>query len=195
MSLLVERFSGGAVQAHLDAVARLRATVFRGFPYLYEAEPDYEARYLAHYAASPGSVFVLAFDGDAVVGASTGIPLQDDDAAFRAPFEARGIDPATVFYFGESVLLPAYRGRGLGHAFFDHREAHARAQPGVAWTAFCAVLRAPDDPRRPPDHRDNDAFWLKRGYQPQPDMLCTLDWPGPGGVATSNRLRFWLRRW
>ncbi len=32
-----------------------------------------------------------------------------------------------MFFFDESVLLPAYRGRGLGRpCFFDHREAHAR---------------------------------------------------------------------
>ena len=75
-------FRGDAILPHLAAVASLRQTVFRAFPYLYDGDAEYEQRYLAAYAASADSVFVLAFDGDAVIGASTGIPLAQDGAAF-----------------------------------------------------------------------------------------------------------------
>ena len=54
-------------------------------------------------------------------------------------FVARGIEVARLFYFGESVLLPEYRGQGVGHAFFDHREAQAR---GVGATAANLVKGA-----------------------------------------------------
>ncbi|MFO4986988.1 hypothetical protein RCK87_24905, partial [Salmonella enterica subsp. enterica serovar 1,4,[5],12:i:-] len=81
----VQVVPGDALAARLDAIAALRIAVFRDWPYLYA--------------------------GDDVVGASTGIPLADDDAAFHAPFRAAGIDVDAVFYFGESVLLPAWRGR------------------------------------------------------------------------------------
>lgn len=191
----IEVWRGAAVTPHLPALATLRATVFRDWPYCYEADdPDYEARYLAAYARSPGSVFVLALDGERVVGASTGIPLTDDDAAFQAPFLARGIDPSEVFYFGESVLLPAYRGMGLGHAFFDAREAHARALGGFAWTAFCAVERAEDDPRKPEDYRPLHAFWQARGYTEQPEMRARLEWKEVGGASpVAHAMRFWLK--
>lgn len=172
----VERFSGAQVEPWLDDVARLRITVFRDFPYLYDGDLDYERQYLATYAASPHSVFVLARDGDRVIGAATGIPLADEDEAFQIPFRERGMDVARVFYFGESVLLHAYRGRGIGHRFFDEREAHARALGGFDYTAFAAVDRADDDPRRPPDYRGNDVFWNKRGYVRQPGMTMWLSW-------------------
>jgi GNAT superfamily N-acetyltransferase len=192
--LRVERFSGAAVRPWLAAVAPLRIAVFRDWPYLYDGELAYEAEYLAAYAASPRSVFVLAFDGEAVVGAATGIPLADDGAAFQQPFRERGLDPSTVFYFGESVLLPVYRGRGVGHAFFDHREDHARALGGFTHTAFAAVDRAADDARRPPDHRGNEAFWTKRGYVRQPGMTMHLAWRELGGASDSEKpLTFWLR--
>lgn len=189
------RLPATGADAYLDDVARLRIEVFRAFPYLYQGDAAYEARYLQAYGRSPDSVFVLAIDGDRVVGASTGMPLADEDAAFQRPFHERGLDVERVFYFGESVLLPAWRGRGLGHRFFDEREAHARSLGRFGWTAFAAVDRAPDDPRRPPGHRDNDRFWAGRGYVRQPGMTLRLAWKEVGEDAESEKpLTFWLRR-
>lgn len=185
---------GSEVRPHLDALAALRIEVFREWPYLYEGSADYEQRYLATYAASPRSLFVLAMVGSEVVGVSTAIPLVDESATFREPFVARGIDPSEICYFGESVLRREWRGRGLGHRFFDEREAHARRLGGFRMTAFCAVERATDDPRRPADHRELDAFWKGRGYRRDEDLACILDWPEAGDPAPrSHRLRFWLR--
>lgn len=192
-ALDIRRFSGADVRRHLDAVAALRIAVFRDWPYLYDGDPAYEREYLDAYATSSDSVFVLAFDGDAVVGASTGLPLADDTAEFRAPFDAAGLDAAQVFYFGESVLLPGYRGRGIGYAFFDHREAHARALGRFDLTAFCAVDRADDDPRRPPGHRGNETFWTKRGYLRQPGMTVRLHWNEIDRGDIEHGLTFWTR--
>lgn len=192
--LSIRRFRGDDIRPWLPAVAALRIAVFRDWPYRYDGTLSYETEYLAAYAASARSVFVLAVDGDTVIGAATGIPLADDGAAFRQPFEARGIAPATVFYFGESVLLPAYRGRGIGHAFFDHREAHARALGTFTCTAFAAVDRPAEDPRRPADHRDHDAFWMKRGYRRQPDLRMRLAWREVDETEESEKtLTFWMR--
>lgn len=191
----LRRVQGAEIAPWLDAVAQLRIAVFRAFPYLYDGDTAYERRYLTTYADAPDSLFVLAFHRECVIGASTGVPLEHEGAAFRAPFEARGIEVARVFYFGESVLLPEYRGRGIGHAFFDAREDHARHLGRFGWTAFAAVDRVPGDPRRPPGHRDNDAFWLKRGYARQPGMTMQLSWKEVGDDEESPKpLTFWLRR-
>lgn len=192
-TLDVRRFSGRAIAPYLDALAALRIAVFREWPYLYDGDRDYEREYLAAYIASPDSVCVLAFDDGRVVGASTGLPLSDDQAAFQRPFLDRGEDVSRVFYFGESVLLPAYRGRGLGHAFFDYREAHARALGRFDLAAFCAVDRDPDDTRRPPEHRDNAAFWTKRGYARREGMTVHLEWNEIDRGEISHALTFWTR--
>lgn len=193
MPVTMRSFSGTAVIPHLDDTARLRIEVFRDWPYLYTGDPGYERDYLAAYAASPDSVFVLACHGDRVVGASTGLPLADAGEAFQAPFRARGIDVADVFYFGESVLLPAYRGRGLGHAFFDARESHARALGGPSATAFCVVDRDRRDPRRPRTYHGNEAFWRKRGYVHQPGLTMRLAWDEIGVGEVEHGLTFWMR--
>ncbi|MFT3792107.1 MAG: GNAT family N-acetyltransferase [Rudaea sp.] len=190
----VKTFAGAQIAPHLDAVADLRIAVFRDWPYLYAGDRDYEKRYLATYAQSPESLFVLATDAGRVIGASTGIPLADESAAFKKPFLDRGIALGDVFYFGESVLLREYRGHGLGHRFFDEREGYARRLGRFALTAFCAVEHEAGDPRRPAGHRDNDAFWIKRGYMRQDDMFCELEWQEVGvAQASMHRLRFWLK--
>ena len=189
----LQTLSGAALLPHLDAVAALRIAVFRDWPYLYAGDAAYEREYLATYAQSPNSVVVLARDGDAVVGASTGIPLGEDSAEFQVPLLARGIDVGKVFYCGESVLLPQYRGRGIGHAFFDAREAHARSLGGFALTAFAAVDRDAADPRRPAGHRGNEAFWTKRGYARQAGLTMALDWNEIGVGECAHALTFWTR--
>ncbi len=184
--------TGAAVAPHLAAVAALRIAVFRDWPYLYQGSADYERDYLETYARAPSSVFVLVFDGTRVVGASTGIALVDETASIREPVAAAGLPVAQMFYCGESVLLPTYRGRGLGHRFFDERETHARRLGGCSHSLFCSVERAADDPRRPAGHRGNETFWRKRGYAPLPGVRCTLDWPEVGaGASIAHSLQFW----
>lgn len=189
----VRRYVGEAIAPYLDDLARLRIAVFREWPYLYDGDSHYEAQYLQTYLRSWRSIAVLAFDGDQVVGASTGLPLGDESDAFLAPFADSDFDPARVFYCGESVLLSAYRGRGLGHRFFDEREAHARSLGDFDWTAFCAVERDSDDRRRPPFQRGNEAFWGKRGYRAHPQLRASLPWREVGRGEVAHALAYWLR--
>jgi len=191
----IEIVHGNAVTPHIPDLARLRIDVFRAFPYLYEGSEDYEARYLSTYAASPESLFVLALDGARIVGASTGVPMADETEAFKAPFAAAGLDPETIFYFGESVLLSAYRGRGLGVRFFEEREAYARRLGRFDWCAFCAVERPADHPLRPGDYVPLNDFWEKRGYAHHPELSTTFSWTDVGEAEeTEKPMSFWLKR-
>jgi GNAT superfamily N-acetyltransferase len=187
-------FTGPSVRPWLDELARLRIAVFREWPYLYDGDVAYEKPYLAAYAASPRSLFVLALLDGRVVGASTGIPLADEGETFQRPFLDRGIAPASVFYFGESVLLPEHRGRGVGGRFFDHREAYARSLRGVRRCAFCAVERPADHPCRPTGFVPLDTFWRRRGYTKRPDLTTQLAWRELGEAGeTLKPMTFWTR--
>lgn len=190
-------------RALLDAIAdlaRLRTAVFRDFPYLYQGSAAYEEAYLHTYAGAPGAFLALARDGDQVVGASSALPLSAEAPELQRPFLESApdghpeFDLGDVLYLGESVLLPAYRGQGLGHRFFDLREAHAEAL-GLHVKTFCAVQRPPDHPLRPQPERTLSAFWQARGYAERPDLFTEVRWQDVDQTGeTPKTMRFWVRK-
>ena len=195
LNVSVRPLTGAEVAAALDDLARLRIAVFAAYPYLYDGDAAYEADYLREFAAAPDAVIVAAFDGEKIVGAATASPMAAQRAEFQAPFAARGLDVARLFYFGESVLLPQYRGHGVGHAFFDHRETRAR-KFGANAACFAAVIRPDDHPARPAGYQPLDAFWRKRGYAPMPGFVTELAWKEHGEAEESPKpMQYWLRRW
>lgn len=188
---------GALAEPYLDALARLRIEVFREFPYLYDGSAEYEHGYLRSYATSDKSTLVIAVDAalDEVVGVSTALPLRDhDDAEALAPaLVLAGYAPEQTYYFGESVLRRTYRGRGIGHAFFDAREQAAR-ELGFTLAAFCAVERPLDHPARPHDYVPHDAFWTRRGYVRRADLVARFAWRDLGETHdTSKPMVFWLK--
>ncbi len=193
MSLKVEPLTGDALRRALPALARLRIAVFRDYPYLYDGTLDYEQHYLETFAASKGSIIVVAEDAGEIVGASTGAPMLEHADAVAAPFRAKGYDLDRIFYFGESVLLASHRGRGIGHSFFDHREARARSLGGFTHTTFCAVVRPPDHSLRPVHYQPLDAFWGKRGYARIEGLLAGFSWKDIDQPEPDEKpMQFWM---
>lgn len=191
--LRFETLRGETLRAWLPRLAGLRIAVFRDWPYLYDGDAAYEEGYLAAYAESPGAAVVAAIEGDRAVGCATCQPMAEATPRVREAFLARGMDPARWCYFGESVLLRGYRGRGAGVRFFELREAHARAL-GLQAATFCAVTRNDNDPRRPADYVPLDAFWQRRGYVRRADISVVFDWKEVGDDReTPHALGFWVK--
>ncbi len=192
-ALRIQTVSGADILPYTEALARLRIAVFREWPYLYEGSMDYERQYLKKYAACASSFVALALDGETVVGASTAIPLAQADTDFKAAFATSTYAIDSIFYLGESVLLPEYRGQGLGHRFFEAREKQARAL-GSPYAAFCAVDREAGDPRKPQNYRQLDTFWQRRGYVTHPEIAAIFNWREiDQTLQSSHRLSFWIK--
>ena len=189
----VRVLTGAALDAALEDVARLRITVFREWPYLYDGDLEYERDYLNAYRNSSDAVLVGAFDGAKLIGAATGMPMFDHADEFASAFQGLDWDLSRMFYCAESVLLNTYRGSGIGHRFFDLREEHARAL-GSRKVAFCAVQRPVDHPLRPADYRPLSVFWEKRGYRIVPNAIAHFSWKDIDVAhETTKPLQFWAR--
>jgi len=193
VTIKIKVLAGGDLVRALPGLARLRINVFRDWPYLYDGTAEYEEKYLARYAKTDGAVIVGAFDGNDLVGAATGEPLDKEVIQFRQPFEEAGFDPSKIFYLAESVLYADYRGQGIGHRFFDEREAHAR-RLGYHTAAFCAVIRPEDHPARPSSYQPLDGFWIKRGYRKVQNLIVHFPWQDIGEEGeTEKPMEVWMR--
>jgi GNAT superfamily N-acetyltransferase len=191
--LQLTTLTGSRLESALKDLARLRIEVFRDFPYLYEGSPGYEESYVLGLARSKDAIIAAAEDEGRIVGCATGSALLGHHEEFAAPFLKQNLDPAQVFYCGESVLLPAYRGRGLGHQFFNLREGHAKHR-GYKYSAFCGVVRPKDHPLRPANYVPLDAFWQKRGYRKVPGLTTAFRWKDIDMPdETEHPMQFWMR--
>lgn len=192
--LQIQTLDGSQAQRYLADIARLRISVFRDYPYLYDGNMEYEREYLETYFKSQGARVVLCRDGELVVGASTVIPLMDESDAFKLPFIQHGWEPREVMYFGESVLQNEYRGRGVGKKFFDARLKHARETQGIKRASFCAVVRPENHGLRPQDYRPLNGLWESFGFHPVAGLQCSLSWKQIDEAHESAKtLQFWVK--
>ncbi len=192
--LAFHELHGEEILPWLDGLGELRITVFREYPYLYEGTLEYERDYLKTYAASSRSMILLVANAAGkVVGATTCLPLLDEGPEFQEPFVRHNYDLSQICYFGESILLPELRGRGIGKLFFRQREAHA-AKLGLPITVFCAVNRATYEPLKPSGYRPLDDFWVAQGYTKHPELEANFVWKEIGEPAESPKtLTFWMK--
>ena len=187
--------SGPEGRPYAEQLASLRLKVFWDFPYLYEGTLDYERKYLETYFQAKHSALFLIEDQSEIVGASTGVWAPEEEESFRKPFVDYGINPESVFYFGESILLPAYRGHGLGKRFFQERENYARTIPGIDYLSFCAVERPVNHPLKPADYRPLDSFWKSMGFNKEEGLKTIYSWKDRGEITeTSKTMQFWLKK-
>jgi GNAT superfamily N-acetyltransferase len=192
-TLRLETFTASAAKPFIPELAKLRMTIFRDFPYLYEGDLVYEEKYLSTYMVSPDSFLAIVFDGNRVVGATTAIPLLQETEDFKKPFREHRYNLAKIFYFGESLLYPEYRGQGLGVKFFEEREKQARSY-GASLATFCAVERQETHPLKPASYQSLHDFWRKRGFERKAELQTLYAWKDVGEVEeTYKPMVFWLK--
>jgi GNAT superfamily N-acetyltransferase len=191
--LKITRLKGNALLPYIDELAKLRIEIFQSFPYLYVGNMEYEKNYLQVYLSCPESVMVLVTDGNRVVGASTAIPMEFEGEATKKPFLDNEIPLKKIFYLGESLLEPAYRGRGVYRHFFTEREAAAK-EYGSEVTTFCAVERPLSHPLRPANYIPLDSTWQHFGYTKHPELCAQYVWKEIGEDSESPKpLIFWIK--
>lgn len=193
MNLSYQSLYANELLSYFDELASLRMQVFRDFPYLYDGNQEYEKKYLKAYAECSDFFAVLAFADKKVVGMSTALPLAFAEEVVREPFERLKLPLAEYFYFGESVLLKEFRGRGAAHQFFAAREK-AGVKMGFSKFCFCAVERESAHPMRPSDYQDLTKLWHQKGFFLEERLQTSFSWQDLGEQCeTKKPMKFWIK--
>jgi len=191
--LEILRLNGSEARKYVKELGLLRLKVFFDYPYLYEGSLDYEIQYLETYFKAKHSIVVLLKEDNKIIGATTGIWASEEEASFREPFRKHGLNPDDVFYFGESVLLPEYRGKGYGKIFFEEREEFARSLSFIKYLSFCGVVRK-DHPLEPNGYKPLDTFWQAQGFKKADGLVTEYHWKDRGDEKETNKqMQYWIK--
>ena len=190
----VRSFTGSGLKPYIHSIAKLRMEVFRDYPYFEEPDLEKEVQYLRKVFVHKESIGVLIFDNTTLVGVSLGYPLAIEEAAITLFFKEADKEIDSYFFFGDSALLKHYRGRGIGHHFFDAREAHIAHHKKYKHICFCVPDCKDPDPKKPKDFISLHDFWRKRGYIHHPEMKCYPIWKElEENSPTKKQLSFWIK--
>lgn len=183
--------TGTAIADARDEEATLRLEIFREYPYLYQGRREDELKYLGTYAEAPDACVVLAYDGDAVIGAVAGMPLIHEDAQMLDAFAGTAFPLDEAYYVGELLFLPAYRNGGLGRKLLARLESHVRPL-GRYRTLTCATVERPDDhPLRPRDFIPITRFLARNGFSRLPVVTTHFMWREIDGILWDHPMQFW----
>lgn len=185
--------TGAAIADVLDDLATLRLDIFREYPYLYEGRREDELNYLGTYAEAPDACVILAYDGSAVIGATTGMPFIHEDAQLRDAFAGTALPLDEVYYVGELLFRPAYRNSGLGRKLLDRLGIHIRSL-GRYRTLTCATVERPTDhPLRPRDYIHITRFLARTGFARLSGVTTHFIWRETDGVKRDHPMQFWSK--
>ena len=118
---------------------------------------------------------LLVFESGQAIGATTATPLAEELDDIRIPYENAGINPAEAFYFGEAMLIPAYRGMGI-YKTFMHERTQAAIQYGATMCTFLSVKRPNDHPLKPSNYQDLKPIWHHYGFIEHPEVEPQCLW-------------------
>lgn len=189
----VRSFSGQGIRPYIHSIAKLRCEILKDYPYFEEPNPHGETAFLRKISMSPETVGVLIFDNTTLVGVSFGYPFSLEDPSLHTPFQEKGWDIGSCYFFGESTLLKPYRGRGIGHHFFDARESVALQCHHFQKIAFSAPTSLELTEERPSDFVPMHDFWRKRGYIHHPEMHVVVHKKKVDNYPEETALSFWIK--
>jgi len=187
---------GQAIEHYFADLSRIRITVFKEWPYLYQGSIKYERDYLQHYFNHERSLCILCLHDHQVVGISTLMPLAGEHDDLKKPLQDAGYDISKIFYYSESCLLKPFRGQGAYAEFFRRRQAHVNSfGADYERICFCSVVRPDEHPLKPADYRPLYDTWRNYGFEKVDDVQMSFLWQDlDQDVETRKFLDVWMKR-
>lgn len=198
LSISVEIVVGSDIQKYIDYVSALRISTFKDYPYLYKGSLNYEKKYIENYILDNKATLAFAKVNNKIAGISTGIPLASNSEIVKdiqVIFHKNNIDISRYYYYGETIVLPAYRRQGLTTMLYQKQNELVRNW-GFKYTTILTVMREDDDPLKPKGYQKPDEIWKHLGFYKN-GLVCAHNWPTiqkSGEVIEAyNKLELWVK--
>jgi len=197
--LKIALYTGTEIIPFIKEVSKLRISIFREFPYLYQGNMDYEIEYMDGYKHDSKSTLVVVRDNNRIIGVSTGIPLNSSSTIVQEIKDIliknnKKID--NIYYFGEVLVLPKYRGKGLVSKMYKLQENFVK-QWGYDFVSILTVVRDNKHPLQPEKYQSHDELWKHLNFYRE-GITTNFCWPtiqGDGSVKNMrNLMEFWIKR-
>lgn len=188
----MELLKGNEIKDHIDELGRFRIQIFKEFPYLYEGNLEYERKYLSRYPESSESILILMRDTRGLIGACTGIPLQDEDTEFVRPFQTINLEE--IFYIGEVMVRADSRGKGIGTRLLS-KMLDLITGSRFKKACFYTVDRGINHPLRPNHYKSSERLWERFGFVKDPEKLVQFRWKDLGdSTETEKPMNVWIKK-
>lgn len=191
--LHVDTFTAQAIAQHTDSIVQLSNEIFKGHPYLYDGNDADYTKHLKSYATSKNAVVSIAFDGTKVIGVATGIPLSEAWGKYQEPFKNKGEDISKIYYLGELLLLPEYRGQGIGQQMVKEVEKYAKEKGFATITAQAIDEKSLKTPA-PSDYYSMTNPLQKLGFKERPEINSVGHWTNVNETKESpHQMVYWTK--
>lgn len=194
-TIRMEVVQGEAIHAYVKDITDLSLIIYREYPYLYEGTEEEYLPHIQHYA-QPESVACLLFDNEKTIGVAIGLPLKAMRDNYKRPLLNSDvyINIDSVFYLGEILLLPEYRGRGLGKQMYLKFEEMVRKKENFKSICLSKISELESHPRMPAQYKSLDTFWAKLGFKRLNNVHFSVVWLNVGDQEeSSHKMVYWIK--
>ena len=185
--------TGFAVEGCLDGLASLRINIFREYPYLYVGLREDELTYLRLYMDTPDAFVISVNDSGNMVGAATGMPLRYEHDGLITPFKGTSYSVNELFYVGELLFYPEYRGCGLGIRLLEQIVDHVRTLGNYRYLTCATVVRPDYHVRCPESYTKIDRFLARTEFVLLPGVTTSFAWKETDGTNCEHPMQFWVK--
>lgn len=187
----IEVIGGEKIRDVIDELGNFRITIFKEYPYLYDGDLDYERKYLSRYSSISDSILLLVRDKEGILGASTGIPIVNDEPEFTEPFKDKNI--GEIFYIGELMIRKDNRSKGIGTLLLKNMLDLINKNQ-FKTVCLYTVDRGNSHPLKPDFYQSPDSLWRKFGFEKHSSHIVYFSWRDLGNVAeTEKPMNVWIK--
>lgn len=175
-------------------IVKLMDAVYMEYPNLYDGAGDGYDYNLDVFRKARDTHFCLIFDGPKIVGFIGSMCMEDAVTSYMKHLTAKNIPLQSKYYIGETVILPEYRGKGLGKKLHEAAETHARH---LDYSEFwlCTLDESRVTTPAPAKYSSGEKFWRNRGFTRHPELIFNTRYKAVGESAeTAHGMIFYSKR-